>query len=411
MPLAHALPLSVGAFPLTLLLTLMLAVFLAVNATATRRVLGGGGRGADGPSGGAAGGAGWQDLPAMSVGGEAVGWALLLSTLALTLLGPSNPSNNITDTVVLKMAWGAVGLTSIAFGPWWPAVNPVAAASRTFERLAGPAPRRELSAPVALGGLLVLLLGWAWVQLAVITTNLLFACLLLGYVVANLLAVSTFGPRWLEEVEPVTVLSRTMGLLRPGGEGPVARLSGLADSARLHLIAAALIGWSLTDLVLETEWWHDLGLRPAQASLLEPAVLLAVVGLLLLAIRGVSGRVGMGPAFVAVAAGWLAAHYLSILIIDGQGIPIWLSDPFDSGADLLGRRGDLISLEPLPVELMTVIQMVPFVAGHALAGVVTQRRAAAVAGNAAQVGALTLLPRALVVVLLLGGGWMQLGGL
>ena len=255
---------------------------------------------------------------------------------------------------------------------------------------------------------MVLLLGWAWVQLVVITTNLLFVSLLLGYVVVNLLAAGAYGPRWLAEVEPVTVLSRTMGLLSPRGDGPLARLTALEDSLRLQVIAASLIGWSLTDLVLETEWWHDLGLRRGPADL---AVLLGVVALLVLAIRGVSGRVGMGPAFVGVAAGWMAAHYLSILVIDGQGIPIWLSDPFDTGANLLGQRGRMISLEPLPVEVMTVLQLVPFLAGHALGGIIAQRRAAAVVRNAAQLGAITLLPRALVVALLLGGAWMQLGGL
>lgn len=397
--LAHALPLSVGIFPLTLLLAVLLGAFLAANATATRRL-------ADGPVDTVE--AGDQAVPVMGPTGEAVGWALLLVTVSLTLLGPRNPSNNITDTVVLSMAWGAIGLTSILAGPWWPRVNPVRAVSRTLERLAGAEEPRPLPDTVALAGLVVLLLGWAWVQLVVITTNLLFVSLLLGYVVVNLLAAGAYGPRWLAEVEPVTVLSRTMGLLSPRGDGPLARLTALEDSLRLQVIAASLIGWSLTDLVLETEWWHDLGLRRGPADL---AVLLGVVALLVLAIRGVSGRVGMGPAFVGVAAGWMAAHYLSILVIDGQGIPIWLSDPFDTGANLLGQRGRMISLEPLPVEVMTVLQLVPFLAGHALGGIIAQRRAAAVVRNAAQLGAITLLPRALVVALLLGGAWMQLGGL
>ena len=414
--LAHALPKSVGAVPLTLILTGLLAAFLAVNAVGTRRAAGRIGGGAH-PTGTIDGlSIPWASLPlskaSLASTGNVIGLVLLVLTVVLSAFGPTDPATNLTDIAVLTLGWGFVALTSLLAGGWWPVIDPVAASSRTLRTLAGDTPAETpLPQPTSTVAMVVLMVLWAHLQLLTNLTPLAFTVIVVVYVAGHVLATARFGPAWLTRTESVTVMSRTLGLLRPGDGGPTARLTAVDDTDPLRWTSAIIIGWSLVDLVLETDWWHDLAISQSARETLGPVVLVGVIVVLYGAIRGSSGRGHLGPAFVAVAGGWVVSHYLSILLIEGQGIPIWLSDPFGTGADYLGQRGDLVNLEPLPVAVITVLQIVPFLAGHVLGVVVAQRRAADVVRTEGQLGAVTLFARAVIAVLLLGGAWMQLGGL
>ena len=411
--LAHALPQSVGAVPLTLIIIGVIALFLAAGAVGTRRaerMVG------DTSAPGTSASPAPEPLelsshPSAWQLAGLVGLALLAATAST---GPVDPSENLADTFVLVLLWGAVALSSAALGPWWRHVDPLRGANGLLAMAVGdpdqtstrPLPHRMASIG-ALAGLVV----WAWVQLLVTASVLTFQLLLIAYVAVHLWGAARYGPRWLVEVESLNVVSRTMGLLRPGGGGPVRRLSSMSDSTWVRSVPAALIGWSLTDLVIETEWWHGLGLSTSSSRVVGTALLVASIGGVLGLLHLVGDRVSVGPAFVAVAGGWVFAHYLSVLLIEGQGIPIWLSDPFASGADLLGRREGMVDPEPIPTTAMAVLQAIPFVLGHLAAVVVVQRRAAAAVRSARQIGPATFLPRALIAALLVGGMYLQLGGL
>lgn len=449
--LLHALPVSIGAIPLTLVLTAMLGAYLAVGALSTRRVGDRVGAGRTAPTGGGRTVRGVGADEARIDGDRAhppnvVGVVGLVLVAVLATFGASDASTNLADQAVLAMLWGAVAISSIALGDWWGRVDPLLALSEGLARatgdpareLARPLPRRLATVAAVLG-----LIGWAWLQVLATPSVALFQAVLVGWVALHLVGALRYGPVWLTAAEPLHVVSGAMGLLRPGrggpggggpgaggpgdggpggggpgsgrpgdggpgGRGPLPRLVALPDDDRLRWVSGALIGWSLTDLLTEAEGWHEL--PTAVQSWLGPVLLLgSVVGLYGL-IRAVSGRFRLGPAFVAVAGAWVVAHYLSILLIEGQGLTIWLSDPFATGADLLGRRGDLIDLEPLPLGVMAAIQSIPFIAGHLLAVAVVQRRAALAVRTPGQLGAATFFARTLIAVLLLGGSYLQLGG-
>lgn len=411
--LAHALPASIGAVPLTLVMTAMLGAYLAVGAITTRRGAAevarrtGGGAGAGRVEGDAG-----VEASADAVGvGNLIGVAGLVLVALLASAGAADASTNLTDQAVVSLLWGAVALSSILLGGWWARVDPLRALSAGLARATGD-PEQHLAQPgaplVTTAAAVVCLLAWAWVQLLTTPSVVMFQVLLIAYLAVHLVAALRAGPRWLAQAESLHVVSATMGLLRPTGGGPLSRLSAIADEDRLRWICGALIGWSLTDLITETEQWHDL--PAATAAWVGPVLLIGSgVGLFGL-IRAVSARFRLGPAFVAVAAGWVVAQYLSILIIEGQGLTIWLSDPFATGADLLGRRGDLIDLEPVPLWVLAALQSIPFIAGHLLAVAVVQRRAAAAVRTPGQLGPATFFARALIAVLLLAGTWLQLGG-
>ncbi|HUG83083.1 MAG TPA: hypothetical protein VMM13_00890 [Euzebya sp.] len=412
--LAHALPQSIGGLPLTVVLTVLLGAYLAVGAISTRRAavqVSAGGEGVAAGSTAAADGAPAIARPgeARPAAGQLVGVLLLGLIIALATLGPADAGSNLTDQFVLSLLWGFVAISSILVGAWWHRVDPMRglagvlaiAAGDTEQDLAHPLPQGLATAAAVAG-----LMGWAWLQLVVHVSVTGFQVALMIYVVVHVAGAARFGVTWLRQVESLNVLSTTLGLLASGDGGPLQRLTAMVDEDRLRWISSALIGWSLVDLLTETERWHDLGGPTWAGTVLLAIAVAALYGL----IRGVSDRARLGPAFIAVAGGWVVAHYLSILLIEGQGIPIWLSDPFATGADLLGRRGDLIDPEPLPTTLLAAMQALPFVAGHLAGVVVVQRRAARIVTRPGQLGPATFFARSLIGVLLLLGVYLQLGG-
>ncbi len=408
MILAHALPQSVGAVPLTVILTALIGLYLGVSTAGARR--------AAALIGGAAPARRAvqdHDDPRPTVG-QLLGLLGLVLVAVLATAGPTDAADNLTDAFVLVLLWGAVAISSMLAGGWWWRVDPLRGLTGLLSRLTGD-PQQELAHPLpartATAAAVLGLLTWAGVQLLVTASVLTFQLLLIAYVAVHVGGAARYGLAWLQQTEPLNVMSSVLGLLRPGGGGPVARLAALPDDDRLRWISATLIGWSFTDLVLETERWHDLGLSSSASSWAGLALLAASTGLMVLLIRLTSGRGRLGPAFVAVAGAWVFAHYLSLLLIEGQGVPIWLSDPFATGADLLGRADARVDLEPVPLDVLAALQAVPFVIGHLLAVAVTQRRAAVLARNAGQLSALTFPARAVIAVLLVGGIYLQLGGL
>ena len=82
--------------------------------------------------------------------------------------------------------------------------------------------------------------------------------------------------------------------------------------------------------------------------------------------RGRSGSARSGPACCRSRVGYLIAHYLTYLLIDGQRILIAISDPFQKGWDLFGTAFHEPSGAWLPPGLVWTIQLAAVVGGHML---------------------------------------------
>jgi hypothetical protein len=98
-------------------------------------------------------------------------------------------------------------------------------------------------------------------------------------------------------------------------------------------------------------------------SIILGLFLAAVAGLVLAVARRV-GLAAMGAGLVPVTIGYLVAHYLTFLLVDGQRIAVALSDPFQQGWDLLGTsywepRDDWLS-----TSVVWSIQVGAVVIGH-----------------------------------------------
>jgi hypothetical protein len=75
--------------------------------------------------------------------------------------------------------------------------------------------------------------------------------------------------------------------------------------------------------------------------------------------------------------GYLVAHYLTYLLLDGQRIVIAVSDPLQTGADLFGTAFYQVQSGWLPPGLVWTAQLAAVVGGHMLgawAGHVTAQR-------------------------------------
>ena len=93
------------------------------------------------------------------------------------------------------------------------------------------------------------------------------------------------------------------------------------------------------------------------------------LGLIVLAALAVTRFVGVaatGAGLLPIAVGYLVAHYLTYLLIDGQRIVIAISDPFQRGWDLFGTAFFVPDGAWLPPGLVWTVQLAAVVGGHML---------------------------------------------
>ncbi len=118
----------------------------------------------------------------------------------------------------------------------------------------------------------------------------------------------------------------------------------------------------------------------APSLLAKTLLLLAWLGLVSLAALWVARAVSpgaIGAGLLPIAVGYLVAHYLTWLLIDGQTIVIAASDPVQQGWDLFGTAFYEPSAGWLPPGLVWTMQLAAVVGGHMLgawAGHVTALR-------------------------------------
>ena len=241
--------------------------------------------------------------------------------------------------------------------------------------------------------------------------TLLFV-VLVGYTAYTLAMMAQFGrDEWRSHGEIFTVWFRLLGRLAwfrlVDEEGYVNRRSfgsGLLEP-----------GWSAADVTLVSFGVASIifdGLSQTQAFFdvfgapgvpVKTLILFGFLGLVVLLAFGVSRTVGLGAigaGLLPIALGYLIAHYLTYLLIDGQRIFIAISDPFQKGWDLFGTAFWQPSGAWLPPGLVWTVQLAAVVGGHMLGAWGGHVVAAADAPAGISAGALRRrqLPLAIVMV-------------
>jgi len=351
-------------------------------------------------------------LPLQLLGGL-VGTVLWLATMWAGWAGSEIPEANLAPTLVFVVFWVGLAVASLLLGDVWSVLSPFRAVGRAVAALGGRVglggtqplayPERLGAWPAALGILL-----FAWLELVASSgerpANIATATAI--YSAGTFVGMAVYGVEtWHRRAEAFSVL---FGLLARIPRRPV--LSGLGGyDAGPGITAVVLVAIGTTtydglsggsiyaDTAPDvTRWLVDRGLSSDFAYTVYAAVLIVVAiavvsGLYLLACRSAERTKGwpagrsafdvFGPSLVPIAAAYLVAHYLSLLLINGQQLPAFLSDPLGDGSDHFGTADWTADPGVLPPEHNWYIQVAILIVGHVAAIVLAHDRALEVMGG------------------------------
>ena len=351
---------------------------------------------------------------ALDVACGVVGFALLIAVLLCGFLGTQLATQNITPTFVYVVFWLGLVPLSVLFGDVFRALNPWRAAGRAVGWVLRGSGTEPLAYPARLGYYPAALGLLAFAALELISARgdrpATIATAAVVYSVATSIAMAIYGVEaWsrrgeafgvyfhvFSRLSPVVVRDGRVGLRRP--------LSGLAQlrpEAGIVAVVMVMIGTVTFDGLsagptwLRTTrepigWLIDAGLKPRYSvelvyTLGMTALVLVIIGLYRLAIAGVrtvdgrrSGRELarlFAPSLVPIALAYAAAHYVSLLLFQGQMILPLASDPAGRGWDLLGLAGGDIDYAFISPETFWYLQAAFVVGGHVAALMLAHDRA------------------------------------
>ena len=335
--------------------------------------------------------------------------ASLLSLAALALLiwlgltGSHDPTRNPLVVFIWTVFWIITVLAHGLIGNLWAWVNPWTGLVHLL-RQAGLKPIARLSGTVGHWPALVSLMGFAALLLIHPGANdpdILAQCVII-YWTLHFIGGLILGPRWLRRGEAFTVVLTAYARLAPFGHNHGRLNFGLPGwqwlalpipSLSVAVTLVALLSLGSFEGLYETFFWFTLlGLNPLEFAGRSSVVwqnatgLIAALPLLILiyctclwaGIRLAQTQTPLllafrafAPALLPIAFGYHFAHYLTALLVDAQSIPIVLTDPLGTGADLLGfghphvTTGFFNRLDT--VRLIWLTQAGAVVAGHVVA--------------------------------------------
>jgi hypothetical protein len=349
------------------------------------------------------------------VDAPATRWAVRMAALAIAaavviaaIRLPDDPHVNPAASVVYGVLWVGLVVASLLLGPVWRLLNPLRTVHELVARVLRADPRRgPLPLPRWLGywPAVLGLLAFVWMELvspspdSTVTLFWFFGT----YAVVHLTAAALFGSHWFDRGDAFETYSDLIGRLAPVGRRGDGRLvlrtplDGL-DTVRpepgLVTVACVLLATTAYDSV--TVLW-DYGTSAAgTAGLVASVVVVAVAYRSAAALAGAVGmRRGAAGLFahslIPIAAGYLIAHYIALLIGESQRAFVLLL-----GVDWR------IDETPLAPGAVAAIQVFSIVTGHVLGVIAAHDRAVrlfeprtAVAGQA---------PLMVLMVLLTVGG-------
>ena len=376
----------------------------------------------------------WRPLPgaagrllgsrAVEIAAGTLGVALLALVLVAGFAGSQNPLLNFAPTFVFITFWVGLAFASALFGDVFRALSPWRALGRASGRLVGRA-RGERARPVramperlglwpAVAGLLV----FTWIELVSGWGEQprTLAIVVALYTVATLAGQARYGVEpWTRRAEPFAVyfglLARLSVFERRGrvvGVRPLlAGLPRLAVVPGTIAFVAVMIGTVTFDGLTQGSAWGEVdralsdalaatGLPDSVAQDVSATLgLLACVALVAgfyalgsaLAHRMAPAvtterlRRGFVHALVPIALVYVAAHYLTFLLFEGQGIAYLASDPLGRGWDLFGTASAAVDYGVISQNQAWYAQVACVVAGHVAALTLAHDRALVLYGR------------------------------
>jgi hypothetical protein len=352
---------------------------------------------------------------------ELIGVAVYGVVVYAALAGTDVPTANLAPTTIYVAFWVGLPVLSVVLGdvfawfsPWRALYRWIAGAARRIrpaldvEPLAYPAWLGRW--PAALG-----LVAFAWVELAYVDRDVpaTLGVLALAYGFVQIVGMSLFGERtWSERADAFGVyfnLCARISIWETRGRelcmrAPLSGLPRLQPLPGTVAVLAVLIGSTTFDgasngvLWIDVAPWLqdrflDLGASLTLASELASSVglmvaIAAVASFYELGIRGmrtVDPRRDAGElarSFVhtlaPIAFAYALAHYVSLLVFQGQALIYLASDPLGTGANLLGTANTQVNYTLISPTAVWYVQVAALVAGHVGGLVLAHDRALAV---------------------------------
>jgi hypothetical protein len=309
-----------------------------------------------------------------------IGW---LWIVAQALIGGASDAD-VASLFLWRYGWVGLALLSAFIGPVWRWIDPFTTlfdlGAWVLRKLGirglrpQPWPERLGVWPAAIG-----FAFFVWLELvARMDGGRPLGLVLVAYTLITLAGMANYGrDAWRERGETFGVWFGLLNRLaryaavdggddgrvrhRPFGAGLVAG----GWSVSLLVVLALGTGSIIYDGISQTEVFFSLFGLPSvpEGTLIMTIFLVAICAAVLWVGRRV-GLAAMGAGLLPVAVGYLVAHYLATLLIDGQRIVVAISDPFQQGWDLFGMAFWEPRDDFLPTELMWTIQVGAVVVGH-----------------------------------------------
>ena len=344
----------------------------------------------------------------------AAGIGLLAMLVWAGFFGETTTVANIVPTFVYVAFWLGLVALSVLFGDVFRAVNPWRAIGRFVGWLVARNAPEPLPYPAWLGRwpAALTIVGFVWLEVGSSSGDkpAVIATAICVYSTITWVGMALYGVDvWSRYAEGFGVyfnlFSRIGPLERRGrriGVRPL--LSGLA---RLDIVpgTVALLSVMIGTVTFDglsagpkfqdflqpvVEWLRDLGLSPQTAlegtyAVTLVSIILLVYGFYRLGIAGVAQVDRTHDAhelarqfvhtLVPIALAYAAAHYVSLLVFQGQALPYLASDPAGFGWNLFGTVDWSIDYGIVGAEAFWYIQLGLVLAGHVAALVLAHDRA------------------------------------
>jgi hypothetical protein len=337
---------------------------------------------------------------ALEVACGVVGVVLLVLVVVAGLAGTQSPLDNFAPSFVFIIFWVGLAFASALFGNVFAAFSPWRALGRVLERLPlrrRPYPERLGRWPAALG-----VFAFTWIELASEWAEdpRLLAAAVVGYTAITLAAQAVFGvDTWTRRGEAFAVYFDLFSRIAPferregvvGVRPPLSGLPRLDPVPGTVALVLVMIGTVTFDGISQGQLWADV---TGEAAIDAPR-LVATIGLLagvalvscfyaagVVGARSVGGdldtaelRRAFVHSLIPIALVYVAAHYLTFLLFEGQSIAYLASDPLGEGWDLFGTASAAIDYGALSQNQAWYLQVGFVVVGHVAALILAHDRA------------------------------------
>ncbi len=371
--------------------------------------------------------------------------AVFVFLIAAGLLGTQEePLANILPAFVWVAWWVGLGFVCALAGNVWPAINPWAAVPALLPGSRGSAVR-PVPSWLGVWPAVFLYLCFAWAELVWPdnTAPASLACAILAYSAVTWAGMTRYGVEpWLKCGETFSIVFGLFGRFAPLARTSEGRLllrhygSGLADGGKvpvsMMVLVVTLLATVSFDGFLHTPvwarwysaashglydlgWTHALGHTGARTLVFTAGLVLAPLCFVALflgtcgltaVLEGRRGGLRRGAAEVAasyvltlvpIAIAYHLAHYLLLLMIEGQLLYGHISDPFGVGWDLFGTAG--VTPDPTVVDarFLWLFSLFVIVAGHVIAVWLAHR-----AAHRGQAGRPPVAPQLPMLILMVG---------